>query len=813
MTLRMDDEERGPLLPPTDSTAARRPGHGDGAAVGGGVGKPPRSGVGGGGGGSLGTDTPGGGGAFSPAPSMSSGAGRSFPAGGLLPTWAVALMAVAPRVASAARPPGAVMPGVSLIAACSSRQDVLSRVLPGWARVAGVDEVVLVDWSAQPPLSSVVTAASTDWAGEGVSSALNSSPAVTPTTAPVRVLRVVGETSWQLTRAYNLAAAAARYATLLRVDCDHALSPSFLSTHPLRTGAYYAGNYMVSRNDNELHLNGAAVVARSDFWAVGGYDERIQAYGYDDEDLYTRLDGRGLARLNLSYDVMQHVAHGNEGRSARPFPRARIDYHALLLEGLPRWGDTANASSPPHATYALRHVEAGADRGGCLERSSSGVVSPPSPTTAAVVTAVFTPLSVEAASPPDARSTAWDTAIGRRLWGDYDLPWDFFSAQPRGVRERLLRRLNARTAAVAAAVAGGDSRGLPRVRLLVVHAAYGLGNRLRALGSAAAYAAATGRELVVVWVPDVHLGARLGDLFAVGDDGGGGVVNGSAPPDEAVMAAAEAAGGEGFTLFTSWGLSWPLADYAPWDVVWSTWRFYNYMVEGGPDGGKDVPIDIPPTVHLYWQSAYVMVTDVGLTNWTAANVALQSLPPHPTVASLVAGVATRINMTRLGGAHVRCLNLTADIPEITNTTAEYGVEGAAALSHWRAKASPASFGREVVTRLRGAATTLDGFYVASDWGGSANVIRAAVAAASPPLVVRGEGAPAIVTLPPDATAGCEGDRGGECVRAALADALLLARTPVFLGSTWSSFTELVMRLGGVKAELAGSDWGDIDPQR
>lgn len=299
-------------------------------------------------------------------------------------------------------------------------------------------------------------------------------------------------------------------------------------------------------------------------------------------------------------------------------------------------------------------------------------------------------------------------------------------------------------------------------------------------------------------------------------------MNGSAPPGSAaaVGAAAEAAGGEGLTLFSSWGLRWPLSDYAAWDGAWAAWRFFNYMVDApdGAGGGKDLPIAVPPTAHLYWQSAYVMVTDAGLTNWTAANAALRSLPPHPAVAAAVAGVAGRVAVGRLGGAHVRCLNLTADIPAIANATAEYGAAGAAALAHWRGKSGPAVFAAEVVARLRrssgggGTPPPLDGFYVASDWGGTAAVVRAAVAAASPPLVVGGGaavagatagtpgGRPVVVTLPPAATAGCEGDRGGRCVRAALADALLLARTPVLLGSTWSSFTELVMRLGGVKAQ-------------
>jgi len=160
------------------------------------------------------------------------------------------------------------------------------------------------------------------------------------------------------------------------------------------------------------------------------------------------------------------------------------------------------------------------------------------------------------------------------------------------------------------------------------------------------------------------------------------------------------------------------------------------MVDGGVDGGKDAPIDAPATSHVYWQSAYVMAADGALTNWTAANAALRALPLHPAVTALVDGVAARVDVARLGGAHVRCLNLTADIPSIANATAYYGAAGAADLRHWRAKSTPAAFAAEVVARLRAAAGTLDGWYVASDWGGTAAVVRSAVDGAAPPLPVR-----------------------------------------------------------------------------
>ena len=58
--------------------------------------------------------------------------------------------------------------------------------------------------------------------------------------------------------------------------------------------------------------------------------------------------------------------------------------------------------------------------------------------------------------------------------------------------------------------AGGPAPDRPRLFVDVQH---GLCNRLRALVSGAAIAARTGRQLVVIWVPDHHCEARIGDVL------------------------------------------------------------------------------------------------------------------------------------------------------------------------------------------------------------------------------------------------------------------------------------------------------------
>jgi chloramphenicol O-acetyltransferase len=52
------------------------------------------------------------------------------------------------------------------------------------------------------------------------------------------------------------------------------------------------------------------------------------------------------------------------------------------------------------------------------------------------------------------------------------------------------------------------------------------------------------------------------------------------------------------------------------------------------------------------------------------------------------------------------------------------------------------------------------------------------------------------------------DRSKEQIKYALADALLLSKAQMLLGSTWSSFSELAMRLSTTysKIEMSGSDF-------
>jgi hypothetical protein len=65
------------------------------------------------------------------------------------------------------------------------------------------------------------------------------------------------------------------------------------------------------RDENETHLNGQVYLYRNDFLMVNGYNEFLKSYGYDDSDLYIRLESVGKYKRNFNNDTLCHIEHEN----------------------------------------------------------------------------------------------------------------------------------------------------------------------------------------------------------------------------------------------------------------------------------------------------------------------------------------------------------------------------------------------------------------------------------------------------------------------------------------------------------------------
>lgn len=647
--------------------------------------------------------------------------------------------------------PGTRVASVAIVAACKGRHVALRKVVPSWLAVSGVTEVLLVDWASQPPLHELVN-------------------------RRVRVVRVENEAGWVMTRAYNLAVAMANAQWVVRVDCDCKLKEGVLERHLGREGltgyynptpsGFWGGHWERARDESEVHLSGVAIVRRADFLRVGGYDERIQTFGWEDQDLFARLEKSGLKRYALDYNQLEHVPHADELRmqSGVEFPEVNTDFNSLLLERLPEWRGAwtrrhlngsslvGNDITLPLSRYKRLHGRGLPSNRVCLE-------------------ALDSPPSVVQLVDERERGAAWSLALGRRLHDTYELCWDFMTRLNTHDREYLVRRLEV-------GLVGGRAQKV-HGRLMIVHVMHGLGNRLRALGSALGFARATGRVAVVVWEPDRHCRARFDDLF-----------------ERRLL------DGEDIIVMDGIAVSWPFNGAGMYDGMWEKWELYNYMVREGGRAKKDSEVYENCTKNVYFKAAYVMQTvPHKLGGWDSANAELRKLRAVKEVRAIVESAEERLGQSI--GVHIRHLASRVDVENI-DAKMEYGEADAQVIDYWRRVSKPESFAqgvRQVMEEKQNVERggMVGGVFVAAD---DEQWVEA----------MQHELGDLVWSLRHvDGQVGCwnkSGEkRSAECLRGALADLLCLSKTRVVLGSMWSSFSEAVARLGGGELRLAGIDFG------
>jgi hypothetical protein len=340
-----------------------------------------------------------------------------------------------------------------------------------------------------------------------------------------------------------------------------------------------------------------------------------------------------------------------------------------------------------------------------------------------------------------------DADVAEKLNFDFHVPKLFIAGMTARTRRQFLH----------------DLRASASKRALIVHTQYGLGNRLRALGSAMAVARATSRVLVVVWVPDAHLNCTFHDLF-LNDD---------------------------IIVIDQLDLPWPPQRISPYDDALSRIDFWNMMRldEGPVHDPLVVNVDPRRDRHLYVKTAYVLRSSftprILKTNSPYWNIMRTALVPRIDVMELVqdpnlAGVASMI------GVHIRARTLDNDIAGVNRDS--YG-SGSVTTDHWRKRTGIAAFSSKIRHLPRHYR-----YYVAADLPESIRALE------------KEFGEHRIFSL---RRADECNHRDAECARLALADILLLARVQTLLGSHWSSFTEAAVRLNhGVKRVLlAGVHFG------
>ena len=224
-------------------------------------------------------------------------------------------------------------PRLSIVTCCKGRLEHLKRALPTF--VEQVDsEVIVVDYDCPDRTK--------DW--------------VTSHFPVVRVVTVSDTPILNISRARNLGAKIARAAWLAFCDADQLLTSSFASD----LWAWMVPGTFVrtfrSTPSGPVSRPIPLLCEAATFWAVGGYDDAISGWGFEDTELIERLDRCGV-RGSLAEEVLvETLPHGNAMRSTfydHPIGvSAVVNYHYATIKR--RYFETRGrwfTDSQRHSTY------------------------------------------------------------------------------------------------------------------------------------------------------------------------------------------------------------------------------------------------------------------------------------------------------------------------------------------------------------------------------------------------------------------------------------------------------------------------------
>jgi glycosyltransferase involved in cell wall biosynthesis len=178
---------------------------------------------------------------------------------------------------------------ISAITTCKGRLEHLKRTLPTAVGQPGMSHV-LVDWSCPQGAG--------DWARQEYGD-------------KVRVVKVPGQASFNPSASRNVGAQRADGRWLMFRDADISLASSFAErVIPLLA----KGFFYVPKRDLQGPWAGVVVMSRADYLAVGGYDDVMQGWGYEDKDMYTRLQLAGVKVRLFPEELIGWIDHDNAMR-------------------------------------------------------------------------------------------------------------------------------------------------------------------------------------------------------------------------------------------------------------------------------------------------------------------------------------------------------------------------------------------------------------------------------------------------------------------------------------------------------------------
>lgn len=186
------------------------------------------------------------------------------------------------------------LPGISLVTCCMNRNDNLLNSISSWVQHSEISEIVVVDWSSTYPANLFLR-----------DNNINDKR--------IKVVRVNNEPRWILSYAFNLGFRMATHDKILKTDADIIIKKNFFKKNTLDDNTFIAGDWRKADKGQE-HINGFFYIKKSDLMQVNAFNEYITSYGWDDDDLYERIHKSGIERKCVDIETIYHIQHEDSTR-------------------------------------------------------------------------------------------------------------------------------------------------------------------------------------------------------------------------------------------------------------------------------------------------------------------------------------------------------------------------------------------------------------------------------------------------------------------------------------------------------------------
>ncbi|MBA7480094.1 hypothetical protein ES707_15540 [subsurface metagenome] len=157
--------------------------------------------------------------------------------------------------------------GLSIVTVSMNRTSDLCETVRKLSQYPYHMEHVIIDWSSAPPIT------------------FND----LPRDKRIKLYRVSGEKKWHLTRAYNFGFRMANGAYILKADADALIDKEFFQNNEWQQINVFLANDPTMGDTFVKSLTGLFFVPRTRLLEIGGFNEYLDGWGYDDIDLFTRL--------------------------------------------------------------------------------------------------------------------------------------------------------------------------------------------------------------------------------------------------------------------------------------------------------------------------------------------------------------------------------------------------------------------------------------------------------------------------------------------------------------------------------------------